>query len=130
MRSNLLLLLSLISLQLTPSGQLSVRHHLVLPQQKDPHLQRGVLHRHQPPHQEMQELQEETSRQRIPQYMQPHPASGGRRVSTFYDATFIMHQLSNICWRKKQEKKTRLTLFIPVKRSHNSSIIAQPQHKS
>ena len=40
----------------TKTGQLSVRHHLLLPKQKDSHLQRGVLHRHQPPHQEMQEL--------------------------------------------------------------------------
>ena len=38
------------------SGQLPVRHHLLLPQQKDPHLQGGVLHRHRTPHQEMQEL--------------------------------------------------------------------------
>ena len=44
----------------------------------------------------MQELQEETSRQGIPEYMQPHPASRGRRVSTFYYASFIMHQLSYI----------------------------------
>lgn len=60
---------------LKTSGQLPVCYHIFLPQQKDPHLQRGVLHRHQPSHQEMQELQEETSRQGIPEYLQPHPAS-------------------------------------------------------
>ena len=56
---------------LKTSGQLPVCYHIFLPQQKDPHLQRGVLHRHQPPHQEMQELQEKTFDERISKSVQP-----------------------------------------------------------
>ena len=81
--------ISVLLQEISTSGQLAVRHHLLLPQQKDPHLQRGVLHRHQPPAEEVQELQEETSGQRISRLVQPGRPAGICGVSINYFAINI-----------------------------------------
>ena len=66
------------------SGQLSLCHHLLVPQQEDTHLQGGVLHHHQQAHQEVQELQEEASRQGISKHLQPHSTSRECGVSSLH----------------------------------------------